>query len=106
MTSNTSTTSTSGVTLMAAMVRARPLPVAIVPATLRLHSRGATVPAHGGDDHVPQRRRLLLDVRALLLEDVVVDDGGERDQDADRGGDERLGAAAHDVPHRAHRVGA
>ena len=82
MTSNTSTTSTSGVTLMAAIVRAaaaaarpscrpcyastpRGAPEVLAGAVGDLvggHRRGAPVPAHGGDDDVPQRGRLLLDV--------------------------------------------
>ena len=62
---------------------------------------GASVRAHRGDDDVAERGGVLLDVAALLLEHVVDDDGGERDQDADRGGDQRLGDAAHDVAHRA-----
>ena len=42
-----------------------------------------------------------LDLGDLLADDVVGDDGGERDEEADAGGDERLGDAAHDVAHRA-----
>src|SRR5450432_1917444 len=129
MTSNTRTTSTSGVTLMAAMVRALP-PVWIVPAISGLdlgrtrhvgaivlgeaRDRAVTramrdaisVTLHRREDDVPQTGRLVLDVGTLLLEHVVEDDGRERDEDADRRRDQGPGDAAHDGAHGPHRVGA
>src|SRR4051794_11594699 len=91
MTSNTRTTSTSGVTLIPEMVRARP-PMGIVPAIsglrlglvavwrgLRLGLHGLAAPAElpgtdwlglqGGEHDVAECLALLLDVAAALLED-------------------------------------
>ena len=45
------------------------------------------------------RRDVVLDVANLLLEDVVGDDGGDRDEEPDARGDERLGDAAHHLVH-------
>src|SRR5262245_754632 len=105
-------TSTSGVTLMPeTMPRRPPPPEPSVPAMLRLRPRVRRLVAGGGrveavlvalhlrQDEVADGLRVLLEVLRLLLERVVSDDGRERDQDADRGGDERLGDAAHDVVH-------
>jgi hypothetical protein len=54
-----------------------------------------------GGDQLAEAVGVLLDIADGVLEDVEADDGRQRDEEADAGGDEGLGDAGHDVVHRA-----
>ncbi|UPT74763.1 MAG: hypothetical protein M0D55_03305 [Elusimicrobiota bacterium] len=82
MMSRTSTTSTSGVTLMPPIGPRGPEPPAITPPERR------EAPA--------DEARVLDAVVGGLVQPVVGDDAGQSDQDADGGRHERLGEALHD----------
>src|SRR6266540_883207 len=96
MISSTSTTSTSGVTLMP-VTGPDFLPPASVPATSRLRVglvalgqgkprvKTVVMALHLRQEERADRLHVVLEVLGLLLEHVVGDDRGERDQDADRG---------------------
>ena len=86
----TRTTSTSGVTLISAM-RSSSSPPSPVPATYAPPGRALEVRDRG----VAERGRALGGAAERALEEVVRDDRGERDEEADRGRDERLADAGH-----------
>ena len=60
---------------------------------------------HRRDHQVAQGGRVLLDVSALLLKDVVTHDRGQGHQDADGCGHQGLGNGAHHVAHTAPTAG-
>ena len=62
---------------------------------------GARLGLEEPEQHVRQRVRVPQDPADRPLEVVVGSDGGQRDGEADRGGDERLGDAAHHVGRRS-----
>src|SRR5512134_3429694 len=95
MMSRTRTTSTSGVTLMPLMSSSSSSP----PENPAIRSRlpaGARLEVR--DRRVPERRCTLRRPAQAPLEQVVGDDRGERHEQPDGGGDERLADADHDRP--------
>src|SRR5689334_18515170 len=124
MTRSTSTTSTMGVTLMPVMGAFLPRPPRVPAMTTSVRSRRGDLAQARRDrrlgrlrsergargmrrttglqeraDVLRERGQVALDVADTLLDDVVRDDRGDRDEETHARRDERLGDAAHDGVH-------